>query len=590
MDIRQLHYFLVLCEEMNYTRAAQRLFLSRQALRQSITALEAELCGPLFVSAHHKLSLTDRGLSLQRHAAPVVEQFQQMQAALHAEIQSAEPVRIGISVSLVPDYLPGLETQLDKFRQQYPHIEMRFRLMDNDAVADSVEQGELDAGLVMDLGCAAKVLARTTLRADPACLLVPRGHPFWEKESIPLADLRGQHILLPSLRQDLFAPLWDTCARAGFAPDAEIGPSFYQAYYLVQEQLCTCLTRYEPGARRELDRVRDVLLEDLPPLCVSLVQRRDHSSAYVDLLRNYLMDVLGGSASLPPRRGRPAKPFYNLPVLSSNAEKPMPAVSLSHPAPGTQLPFEGGNNFRELGGYIADEGKTVKWGQIFRGIPTCLLSSDADRKLLDSLNLRLILDLRSEEEAAKQPDYVPDGARLVRICGLCHPDGTEIAFSPADKEKLLKGRLDEDHNMADAMYEQMLFGNKAFKELFRALEAGETPILFHCSAGKDRTGVAAMLILLALGASEEVIAKDFLQSNVCRQPELEAIWAEHADEIAANPAQKEHYLGIAGVYPESVPLVLNTIRDQFGSGDAYLEAEYGLTPARLMRLRRMYLE
>ena len=173
MDIRQLHYFLVLCEEMNYTRAAQRLFLSRQALRQSISALEAELCGPLFLSAHHRLSLTDRGVSLQRHAAPVVEQFQQMQAALHAEIQSAQPVRIGISVSLVPDYLPGLETQLDKFRQQYPHIEMRFRLLENDAVADGVEQGELDAGLVMDLGTAAPVLARTTLRADPACLLVP---------------------------------------------------------------------------------------------------------------------------------------------------------------------------------------------------------------------------------------------------------------------------------------------------------------------------------------------------------------------------------------------------------------------------------
>ena len=71
-------------------------------------------------------------------------------------------------------------------------------------------------------------------------------------------------MLLPSLRQDLFSPLWSACARLGFAPNAEIGPSFYQAYYLVQEQLCTCLTRYEPGARRELDRVRDVLLEDLP--------------------------------------------------------------------------------------------------------------------------------------------------------------------------------------------------------------------------------------------------------------------------------------------------------------------------------------
>ena len=584
MDIRQLHYFLVLCDEMNYSRAAQRLFLSRQALRQSITALEAELCGPLFLSAHHKLTLTDRGISLQRHAAPVVEQFQQMQAALRAEIQSAQPVRIGISVSLVPDYLPGLETQLDKFRQQYPHVEMRFRMMDNDAVADEVEQGELDAGLVIDLGCAAPVLARTTLRADPACLLVPRGHPFWEKESIPLADLRGQRVLLPSLRQDLFSPLWSACARAGFAPNAEIGPSFYQAYYLVQEQLCTCLTRYEPGARRELDRVRDVLLEDLPPLCVSLVQRRDTSSAYIDLLRSYLMEVLGASASLPPRRGRPAKPFYNFPVLSSAAAKSAPA----HPAPGTQLAFAGGNNFRELGGYEADEGKHVKWGQIYRGIPTGKLTGEADRKLLDSLGLRLILDLRSSAEAKKEPDYVPDGARLVQICGLCAEDGAEIDFSPKDIEKLIGTAPQEDP--VRRMYRRMLTGNKAFRELFRALEAGETPILFHCTSGKDRTGVAAMLILLALGASDEVICADFEQTNACRKAEIDAVLAEHAAEIAADPACRMRYYAMAGVDPAAAPFVLDTIRRKFGSAENYLETEYGLTPARLMRLRRMYLE
>ena len=585
MDIRQLHYFLVLCDEMNYSRAAQRLFLSRQALRQSISALEAELCGPLFLSAHHKLTLTDRGMSLQRHAAPVVEQFQQMQASLRAEIQSAQPVRIGISVSLVPDYLPGLETQLDKFRQQYPHVEMRFRMMDNDAVADDVEQGELDAGLVIDLGCAAPVLARTTLRADPACLLVPRGHAFWDKESIPLTELRGQRVLLPSLRQDLFSPLWSACARAGFAPNAEIGPSFYQAYYLVQEQLCTCLTRYEPGARRELDRVRDVLLEDLPPLCVSLVQRRDHSSAYIDLLRGYLMEMLGGSASLPPRRGRPAKPFYNFPVLSSAAAKAAPA----HPVPGTQLDFAGGTNFRELGGYEADEGKHVKWGQIWRGIPTCKLTGEADRAKLDALGLRLILDLRSVEEAKKEPDYVPDGARLVQICGLCAEDGHEIAFAPGDIDRLMAS-APEGYDVPRVLYRRMLTGNKAFKELFRALEAGETPILFHCSAGKDRTGVAAMLILLALGASDETICADYAQTDVCRRAEIEAVMQEHADEIAADPSCRNHYYRMAGVSPEAAPFVLDTIRSQFGSAENYLEAEYGLTPARLMRLRRMYLE
>ena len=583
MDIRQLHYFLVLCEEMNYTRAAQRLFLSRQALRQSISALEAELCGPLFLSAHHKLTLTDRGMSLQRHATPVVEQFQQMQAALRAEIQSAQPVHIGISVALVPDYLPGLETQLDKFRQQYPHVEMRFRLLDNDAVADAVEQGELDAGLVIDLGCAAPVLARTTLRADPACLLVPRGHPFWDRESIPLADLRGQRVLLPSLRQDLFSP---ACARAGFAPNAEIGPSFYQAYYLVQEQLCTCLTRYEPGARRELDRVRDVLLEDLPPLCVSLVQRRDYTSAYIDLLRSYLMEVLGGAASLPPRRGRPAKPFYNFPVLSSTAAKPAAPV---HPAPGTQLPFAGATNFRELGGYPADEGKTVRWGQIWRGVCTARLTDPADRARLDALGLRLILDLRSTAEAQAEPDYVPDGARLVQICALCGDDGHEISFAPGDIERMMHTAR-EGENILYRMYRQMLFGNKAFKELFRALEAGETPILFHCSAGKDRTGVAAMLILLALGASDETICADFVQTNVCRKAEIDALLAGHAEEIAADPSKRMRFCTQAGVDPGAAPYVLQVIREACGSAEEYLAREYGLTPARRMRLRRMYLE
>ena len=483
MDIRQLHYFLTLCEEMNYTRAAQRLFLSRQALRQSISALEAEMCGPLFISAHHKLALTDRGMSLQRHAAPVVEQFQQMQAALRAEIQSAQPVRIGISVALVPDYLPGWRPSWTSSGSSTP----MWRCGSACWTTTPWPMGWSKASWTRvwsSTCCAAPVLARTTLRADPACLLVPRGHPFWEKERIPLAELRGQRVLLPSLRQDLFSPLWAACARAGFAPNAEIGPSFYQAYYLVQEQLCTCLTRYEPGARRELDRVRDVLLEDMPPLCVSLVQRRDTSSAYIDLLRSYLLEVLGSTASLPPRRGRPAKPFYTAPVLSSAAAKAAP----EHPVPGTSC-LAGGNNFRELGGYHADEGKTIKWGQIYRGFPTGRLTTEADRARLDGLGLRLILDLRSGAEAAKLPDYVPDGARLVQICGLRDATGQEIDFSPNDIQRLVQS-APAGMSLTQLMYRQMLTGNKAFKELFRALEAGETPILFHCTAGKDRTGVA----------------------------------------------------------------------------------------------------
>jgi len=130
--------------------------------------------------------------------------------------------------------------------------------------------------------------------------------------------------------------------------------------------------------------------------------------------------------------------------------------------------------------------------------------------------------------------------------------------------------------------------NKAFKELFRALEAGESPSCSTDSAGKDRTG-CAMLILLALGASDETICADFVQTNVCRKAEIDALLAGHAEEIA--PTRPSGFgLHTAGVDPGAVPYVLQVIREACGSAEEYLAREYGLTPARRMRLRRMYLE
>ena len=263
MDIRQLHYFLVLCDEMNYSRAAQRLFLSRQALRQSISALEAEMCGPLFISAHHKLALTDRGMSLQRHAAPVVEQFQQMQAAcglrssLPSRCASASACRWCRTTYRIGDPAGQVPPAVSPCGDALPHDGQRCG--GGRCGAGGAGRG---SGHRSGLCCAGTGPHHPAGR--PCLPAGASGARVLDKESIPLAELRGQRVLLPSLRQDLFSPLWSACARLGFAPNAEIGPSFYQAYYLVQEQLCTCLTRYEPGARRELDRVRDVLLEDLP--------------------------------------------------------------------------------------------------------------------------------------------------------------------------------------------------------------------------------------------------------------------------------------------------------------------------------------
>lgn len=267
----------------------------------------------------------------------------------------------------------------------------------------------------------------------------------------------------------------------------------------------------------------------------------------------------------------------------------------SIPFPGAEIPFEGGINFRELGGYRVKDGRTVRPGCFYRGMNTTGLTGEADRAKLDSFGLRAIFDLRSSGEIATAPDLVLEGARLVTCCALCAEDGHEIDFSPDDiallHSKVPAGALEsgDPYAFMYGMYAMMLTGNRAYRNIFRAMEEGEAPLLFHCTAGKDRTGVAAMLILMALGADDETMLDDYEYTNVCRRPLIEALIAKKADEIAANPAEEHRLRTVYGVAREVGAFVLQSIRSSFGSYEAYLEAEYGLDAARLNALRDKYL-
>lgn len=142
MTIQQLRYFLALCQDLNYTRTAGRMYLSRQALRLSIAALEEELCGPLFINVRNHLALTEKGQRFRTQAAPVVEQFERMCAQAYQDIRSPA-LRLGISVALVPSYLPMLGDVLEQFRQQYPGIPLETTLLSNDAVCAQLQNGTL---------------------------------------------------------------------------------------------------------------------------------------------------------------------------------------------------------------------------------------------------------------------------------------------------------------------------------------------------------------------------------------------------------------------------------------------------------------
>ena len=291
MTIQQLRYFLALCQDLNYTRTANRLYLSRQALRLSIAALENELCGPLFTNVRNHLALTQKGERFRAQAAPVVEQFDAMCAQAYQDIQSP-PLRLGISVALVPNYLPMLGDVLDGFHRQYPGIPLENISLSNDAVTGRLQSGTLDAGLVMDLGGCAPGLARTALTRHTTALLVPRCSPFWGRESISPAELDGQLLMVPGFAPDALHPLWQALLDAGVHPELEIGEKFYQVLYLTQERNGLALDRLEITPGNTMENVQDVALEGMPPICAAFLRPEGARNACSELLCSYLQEHL----------------------------------------------------------------------------------------------------------------------------------------------------------------------------------------------------------------------------------------------------------------------------------------------------------
>ena len=291
MTIQQLRYFLALCQDLNYTRTANRLYLSRQALRLSIAALEKELCGPLFINVRNHLALTEKGQRFRAQAAPVVEQFDAMCAKAYQDIQSP-PLRLGISVALVPNYLPMLGDVLDGFHRQYPGIPLETVSLTNDAVTGQLQSGTLDAGLVMDLGGCAPGLARTALTKHTAALLVPRCSPFWGRASISPAELDDQLLMVPGFAPDALHPLWQALLDAGVHPELEIGEKFYQVLYRTQERNGLALDRLEITPGNTMENVQDVALEGMPPICAAFLRPEGARNACSELLCSYLQEHL----------------------------------------------------------------------------------------------------------------------------------------------------------------------------------------------------------------------------------------------------------------------------------------------------------
>ena len=264
-----------------------------------------------------------------------------------------------------------------------------------------------------------------------------------------------------------------------------------------------------------------------------------------------------------------------------------------YPAPGAEIPLQGAVNFRELGGYPTADGRHVRYGLLYRGGNLDTLQSAQDQAVVQSWRLQTILDLRSEGECAQHPDPAISGVEYQRVCAMRMTDGSEMDFSSSGIERLAAekaafekkaGHPVHDFYWFSALYRQMPFGNPAYQRLFALLEQRKVPILFHCSCGKDRTGIAAMLILLALGASKQTALADYMLTNTYRRAIIEASLQ------GKSPQERELLLSVEGVNEQMGAGAIEEILERYDSYEAYFAAEYGLNAHRLQALRDFYLE
>jgi protein-tyrosine phosphatase len=241
------------------------------------------------------------------------------------------------------------------------------------------------------------------------------------------------------------------------------------------------------------------------------------------------------------------------------------------------VPLEGGSNFRDLGGYRTADGATVRRNAVFRSAHLGGLT-DADRRELGRLGVRTVVDLRGVNEAAETPHLV-DGVGC-RIVGAHIEPGVGERIRNAVADGSATPHVVMGY-MTDHYRDYPRRCAPGFRTLFATLsDGGHRPLVFHCTAGKDRTGFASALLLTLLGVPWDTVLDDYLRTNelwvghVGRYPELDI------DTRAAIVEARRPYLEAA----------FDVVRTDFGTPEAFAEQALGLDRGARERLRADLLE
>ena len=238
-------------------------------------------------------------------------------------------------------------------------------------------------------------------------------------------------------------------------------------------------------------------------------------------------------------------------------------------------------NFRDAGGYRTTDGRWVRMGAIYRSDQMDRISTE-DMATITALGLDLVIDLRTEKERTREPDRLPPGAAPL-VLDVMQSTGEKGGDIDRAMEAIASGRgaeflieLNRDFVVTDS-------ARKAYHALVARVSAAPLRFVYHCTAGKDRTGWATAVLLTALGVPRETVFADYLASNSYLADKNAASYAKLA------PLTREQLEPILTVRREYLEAAFTAVDRRYGSFDAYLRDGLGLDSAALQAMRDRYL-
>lgn len=246
--------------------------------------------------------------------------------------------------------------------------------------------------------------------------------------------------------------------------------------------------------------------------------------------------------------------------------------------------FEGTHNTRELGGYKTTDGKTIKWGKLFRSDKLENLSAD-DLDYFNALNIREVIDFRSDLEVSEEPDKIPNDVSYKRI-----PIAADAAMRPY-VESVLRNEADIDLGtlLVEANENFVLKYQEEYRNFLITLAENDQPKLFHCTAGKDRAGFAAALILLTLGVPKETVLEDYMKTNAANADYVNSYLGK-IKAMSLFQADVEKLRPVMGVQERYILKAFETIEENYGSVEAYLTEGLNISSDTIDKLKELYLD